>query len=156
MDQANQDNAGVIAPPPLMFAAPLALGILLNKLRPMAWLPQRWAKFVGLPLVVTAILFNAWFIRTMRRNRIPIDPRKSVPRVITSGPFGISRNPSYTAFAILYTGISALANSLWSILLLPLTLFAVQRGVIEREEGYLERKFGAEYTQYKSRVRRWL
>jgi protein-S-isoprenylcysteine O-methyltransferase Ste14 len=35
-------------------------------------------------------------------------------------------------------------------------LAVVQRGVIEREEAYLERKFGAEYTQYKARVRRWI
>jgi protein-S-isoprenylcysteine O-methyltransferase Ste14 len=30
------------------------------------------------------------------------------------------------------------------------------RGVIAREELYLEEKFGALYTDYKERVRRWL
>ncbi|MGE4606655.1 MAG: hypothetical protein AAEJ52_07955 [Myxococcota bacterium] len=29
-------------------------------------------------------------------------------------------------------------------------------GVIQCEEGYLERTFGDEYRQYKQRVRRWL
>jgi protein-S-isoprenylcysteine O-methyltransferase Ste14 len=31
---------------------------------------------------------------------------------------------------------------LWAILLLPVVLLGIQRGVIEREERYLERKFG--------------
>jgi len=32
----------------------------------------------------------------------------------------------------------------------------MRRSVIEREERYLERKFGDEYLQYKGRVRRWI
>jgi len=41
------------------------------------------------------------------------------------------------------------------LLLLPL-LVVVQIGVIQREEVYLERKFGHEYIRYKTQVRRWL
>jgi len=39
-------------------------------------------------------------------------------------------------------------------LLAPL-LIVMERGVIEREERYLEKKFGDAYLAYKSRVRRW-
>jgi protein-S-isoprenylcysteine O-methyltransferase Ste14 len=32
----------------------------------------------------------------------------------------------------------------------------MRRGVIEREERYLERKPGGEYLNYQERVRRWI
>jgi protein-S-isoprenylcysteine O-methyltransferase Ste14 len=57
---------------------------------------------------------------------------------------------------MIYTGIAALANALWAMLLLPVALLVIQRGVIEREERYLERTFGEEYLRYKAQVRRWI
>jgi protein-S-isoprenylcysteine O-methyltransferase Ste14 len=41
---------------------------------------------------------------------------------------------------------------LWAIVFLPVALLVIQRGVIEREERYLERKFGEEYLSYKAGV----
>ena len=57
---------------------------------------------------------------------------------------------------MIYTGIASLVNALWAILFLPVALLMIQRGVIEREERYLERKFGEEYLRYKAQVRRWI
>jgi protein-S-isoprenylcysteine O-methyltransferase Ste14 len=37
-----------------------------------------------------------------------------------------------------------------------MVLRLMRRGVIEREERYLERKFGNEYIEYKVRVPRWI
>ena len=49
-----------------------------------------------------------------------------------------------------------MANALLPILLLPAVQQLMRRGVIEREERYLERKFGDEYLRYKERVQRWI
>ncbi len=57
---------------------------------------------------------------------------------------------------LLYIGISLLLNALWALLLLLPLLVMVQIGVIQREEVYLERKFGDEYLRYKAQVRRWI
>ena len=57
---------------------------------------------------------------------------------------------------LIYAGIASLANALCAILLLPVALVVIRRGVIEREERYLEEKFGEEYLSYKERVRRWI
>ena len=52
--------------------------------------------------------------------------------------------------------MASLANALWAVLLLPVTLLMMQHTAIEREERYLEGKFGEEYVSYKARVRRWI
>jgi protein-S-isoprenylcysteine O-methyltransferase Ste14 len=57
---------------------------------------------------------------------------------------------------LVYIGIAVLAEALWVLLPLPLVLLIIDRGVIAREERYLERKFGQEYLDYKQRVRRWV
>jgi hypothetical protein len=44
-------------------------------------------------------------------------------------------------------GKASLANAFWAILFLPATMVVIRRGVIEREERYLERKFGEEYLR---------
>ncbi len=56
----------------------------------------------------------------------------------------------------MYGGISALANALRVALLLAFVLLVMRRGVIAREERYLEREFGEEYLRYKARVRCWI
>ncbi len=152
----NQDNPGIRVPPPLIYLLPLILGLLLNRRAPISFLPRSAARGLGWPLVVGAVLLNTWFLRTIRDAEVPIRTDKPVPRLTTEGPFRYSRNPSYLALAMLYTGIAVLRNSLWAILLLPVVLFVIQREVIGREERYLERTFGEEYLDYKTRVRRWV
>jgi len=49
-----------------------------------------------------------------------------------------------------------MVNSLWAILLLPGALIVIRYGVINREERYLEQKFGEQYLGYKAKVRRWM
>jgi len=47
-------------------------------------------------------------------------------------------------------------TSLWVLLLLIPVLIVLQRGVVLREEDYLERQFGETYRKYQARVPRWL
>jgi protein-S-isoprenylcysteine O-methyltransferase Ste14 len=151
-----RDNAGVVAPPPLIYLGPLILGLLLNTKLSIPFLPRGASRALGWPLLAGGVSLMGWFFFTMRRADTPIDPREPVSNLATNGPFRYTRNPAYLSMAMTYAGISSLANALSSILLLPAVLSVIQRGVIEREERYLERKFGEEYLRYKARVRRWV
>jgi protein-S-isoprenylcysteine O-methyltransferase Ste14 len=156
MPSDDQDKAGVIAPPPLIYLGSLVFGLLLNRRFPVTFLPPKIARNFGWPLLGGGVLLMGWFEWAMRRAGTPTNPYKPVSHVVTQGPFRYTRNPGYLAMATIYMGITSLANALWAVLLLPVALIVVQRGVIEREERYLERKFGEEYLRYKAQVRRWL
>ena len=156
MSSDAQDKAGVVAPPPLIYLGPLIFGLLLNRRLPIPFLPRRMARSLGWSLLGGGVLLIGWFEWVMRQARTPANPYKPVSHMVTQGPFRYTRNPAYLSMTMIYTGISSLANALWAIVLLPAALLVIQRGLIEREERYLERKFGEEYLRYKAQVRRWI
>jgi protein-S-isoprenylcysteine O-methyltransferase Ste14 len=151
-----RDNPGINVPPPLIYVAPLVLGLVLDRRKHLPFLPRGMARALGLALLGGGAVLNAWFLRTIRKADVPIRTDKPVPRLTTEGPFRYSRNPSYLALAVIYTAIAVLRNSLWAMLMLPLVVMVMQREVIGREERYLERAFGDEYLAYKGKVRRWV
>ena len=152
----DQDKAGVVAPPPVVYLGALVFGLVLNRRFPIAFLPRRIARNLGWLLLSGGVLLIGWFEWAMRHAGTPANPYKPVSHMVTEGPFRYTRNPAYLSMTMIYTGIAGLANALWAILILPVALLVIQRGVIEREERYLERKFGEEYLRYKAQVRRWI
>jgi protein-S-isoprenylcysteine O-methyltransferase Ste14 len=150
------DKPGIRVPPPPIYLLALLLGLLLDRSMHVPFLPRGVARLFGWPLVGGAMTLAAWFARTMRSADTTMYINKPVSRVVQDGPFHFSRNPGYLSLTMLYAGIAVLRNALWAIVLLPLVVYVIQREVIEREEGYLERTFGEEYLNYKARVRRWV
>ncbi len=151
------DKAGVVAPPPLIYIGGLLGSLLLHKLVPVPFAPRHVPRTIlGVGLIGLAITIISRAIGTMRSAGTNVNPEQPTTALVTSGPYQFTRNPLYIALTMLYTGLAVLVNTLWAFLLLPLVLLIIDRGVIAREERYLERKFGARYAQYKQRVNRWL
>lgn len=156
MDDEKPDNPGVITPPPLIYLAALAAGLLVNSIYPVRSLPRGVSRVTGLPLVLGGLLIGLLGVREMRRAQTNVDPYKPTTAIVERGPYRFTRNPLYVGMTLMYGGFSVLANALPPILLLPAVFAVMRRGVIEREERYLEHKFGDDYLQYKGRVRRWI
>lgn len=153
---SESDRPNVLAPPPLLFCGALALGLAVHLAFPVPLLPRGPAGWLGVLLVLTSIPIGVSALRALVRAKTAIDPRKPTTAIVTEGAFRFSRNPIYLSLLLLYLGLASLINSLW-ILLCALPLIVVlQRGVVEREERYLERRFGEKYLGYKNRVRGWI
>jgi protein-S-isoprenylcysteine O-methyltransferase Ste14 len=149
-------TAGVIAPPPLIFLAGLVVGFVLEALLPGVDFPA-WIEWgVGGLLVVAGLGLLLWFNTLFSRTGTPVEPWKPTTAIVTSGPYRFTRNPAYLGMALTYVGIAVLSSAVWVLVPLPVVLAVVDRGVIAREERYLERTFGEEYVGYKRRARRWI
>ena len=156
MIDKGQEAAGLGVPPPLLYGGTLAVGLLLHRFFPQSVLPRGVARVVGGTLFGLSFLFGPPAFLAMQRARTALSPDEPTTAIVDQGPFRYSRNPIYVSFTLIYAGISTFANALWALLLLPGVLVLIRRQVVDREEPYLERVFGAEYLRYKQRVRRWI
>ena len=151
------DKPGVAAPPPLLYGGAFVLVLVFRWFWPMpifSHAPD--ALWPGLALIVLAVGIAAWGIRTMQAAGTNVNPALPTTAIVTSGPFRYSRNPLYLALTLLYLGLTLAFNTWWGIVVLVPVLIIMHRGVVLREERYLEQKFGETYRQYRSKVRRYL
>jgi protein-S-isoprenylcysteine O-methyltransferase Ste14 len=75
-------------------------------------------------------------------------------RLVTKGPFAVSRNPMYTSFILFTIPGIALAFNNWLVLICSLVVFLGITLLVKEEEVWLEETFGQEYKTYKSRTGR--
>lgn len=151
-----QTTPGVAILPPRLYLGVLSVGFLLHALYPIRLLPRALSLLLSAFTTGGGLLFMFSALREMRRVGTNVSPHAPTTSLITNGPYKVSRNPIYIGLTLLYSGAALFVNSLYPFALLPGLLVVLQRGVIEREERYLERIFGEAYMDYRKRVRRWL
>ena len=154
-----QDNAGVIAPPPLIALAAALLGLALDWLLPayvltvlLTW-PQRIA--IGAVLIAAAAGLAVSALTRFRSAGTHVEPWKPSTALVTDGVFGWLRNPMYVALTLILAGLAILLASDWMLVMAFVFIAVIHVGVVKREERYLEAKFGDAYRAYKVRVPRY-
>jgi protein-S-isoprenylcysteine O-methyltransferase Ste14 len=152
-----QDRPNVIPWPPILLLGALALAYLLSRVLPLS-LPGPVALFVplGWLLVVASLGFMLWAFLAFRQHQTSVLPNRRADALITAAPFNISRNPIYLSEAVLLFGLGLVNGSLWYGLVIAPFMLAISRMAIIREEAHLAARFGAEWSTYAARVRRWL
>lgn len=158
MAHPTDDNAQVIAPPPLIYLGFLSLGLVwhfgvANDPIPLdAVVRHAFAIVLGAAGVVPIVAALGSF----RRAGTPPQPWEPTQTIVTTGIYGRTRNPMYLGMASIYLALALVLNSVAALVLFVPVILVMEWGVIWREERYLTGKFGAVYTDYQHRVRRWI
>jgi protein-S-isoprenylcysteine O-methyltransferase Ste14 len=159
-DGPHRDAAAVRVFPPGVPVLAILGGLGLERVWPIDpgfELPGTLRYWLGGAIALGALAgLGLWSVVVMRRTGQSENPWKPTPSIVSSGPFGVTRNPMYLQMVLICIGFAVALMNVWILALTPACAWVLQRFAIVPEETYLERKFGAEYLDYKRRVRRWL
>ena len=116
---------------------------------------SRTISIIGMVIGFVGDIIFAAAVITMKDNWRAGLARDDETKMVTDGIYQISRNPAFLAFDCVYLGILfmffnpvLLVLSIWAMIMLHLQIL--------QEEKYLLAVFGEEYTDYKSRVCRYV
>lgn len=142
-------------PPRIALALLLAAGALQLTLATTG-LSLAAAPLTGatLGLAGFGIMLRAWWL--FRQVETAICPTVETTTLITRDVYRLSRNPMYLGIVLMLLGV-AIATGGILFYLAALAYFLIINKVFCRyEEEKLVREFGAAFTEYRRRVRRWL
>lgn len=151
------DNAGVRVAPPLVYFVLSILGGVIHSIIPVSLGLEIEIPYWGIAIISIPSMYIILAVMVIfRKRKTGLEPWSTTTAIVTSGPFRFSRNPIYVAFFIIPIGIAIKINSIWPLIMIGPIALTVYHIAIKKEEAYLEAKFGQEYVDYKSRVRRWI
>ncbi|MFZ5738505.1 MAG: methyltransferase family protein [Pseudomonadota bacterium] len=142
--------------PPILLAIAAMAAVGLGVVLPLP-LPRHDAVvWAGYLVAALGLSIDGWAILTMRAARTNVLPHRAADRLVTWGPFRVSRNPIYLANTLLLLGIGLAFGNGWFVPLALLTAVLVDRLAIRREERHLAIKFGNAWIEYAAATPRWL
>jgi protein-S-isoprenylcysteine O-methyltransferase Ste14 len=146
---------GPILPPTWLFNA-LAAMVLLHFFVPLAILiPYPW-NTVGIAPLLAGIYLNLAADRSFKKHGTTVKPFETSSALVTTGVFRLSRHPMYLGMVFILTGVAVLLGSLSPYIIIPVFAMLMDRMFVTTEESMLEARFGDQWKDYRSNVRRWL
>jgi protein-S-isoprenylcysteine O-methyltransferase Ste14 len=101
-------------------------------------------------------VFIIWPDAIFKKENTAIKPYEQPSKLITTGPFKISRHPTYLGMLLLLFGAAIIAGSIAPFIFPIIFTVIIDTCFIRYEEQNLERIFKGAYHQYKRNVRRWI
>jgi protein-S-isoprenylcysteine O-methyltransferase Ste14 len=144
------------------FVVAIAVGVLApvvqlaGLLSPIAVLDHPTVRMVGLIAAILGIATTLWAQEAMGASwRIGVDSQEKTT-LVDNGVFGWVRNPIFAAMLVFGAGIALIAPNPLALAGFAMLVLAIQLQVRVVEEPYLCRIHGMAYTDYSSRVGRFV
>jgi protein-S-isoprenylcysteine O-methyltransferase Ste14 len=156
MHFGNIDKKDFLIPPFALFYFYIVFAASFNfpGVSTQEFLHSEVISWVGVLFCLAGLLLLLWSLLSFGESfRVGIDTNHP-DKLITTGIFAFSRNPIYVAFAFILIG-QFLIFSNWILLVyIGAAIWLFHRQVL-REEEYLKKHYGQEYSEYCNRVRRY-
>ena len=112
---------------------------------------------LGVVLLVGGV-FGARAFAAFAKAKTTINPVNisAASSLVTTGIYGVSRNPMYVGLTALLVALALALANLWLLFGPLLFVGFITRFQIIPEERAMLANFGADYAAYRRRVRRWL
>ncbi len=157
MNFGNIDKTDFIIPPfaIVYLYLVLAAAFHLPTISRQVFFQSERLAWLGVLLCLADLVIVGWSLISFGRSfRVGID-QDHPDQFVTTGIFAFSRNPIYVGFGLMLLG-QFLVFPNWILLLYMVVGFWLLNRQVLREEDYLKEKFGAEFSAYSQRVRRYL
>jgi protein-S-isoprenylcysteine O-methyltransferase Ste14 len=142
--------------PPRIAMLCAAMATIFHWLLPAEWKVLYPCPVPGLAGAVAGfgIMMGGWGM--FRRVGTDIRPTGTASTLVTNGIYGYTRNPMYLGMFVILVSLAVALGSL-AFYIAALVFFLIINSVFcPYEEAGLREIFGEDYTDYTTRVRRWL
>jgi len=145
--------------PPVAFTL-LCVGLMwaVTAICPGATFPIAGSQIAAVVLAFIGGGIGIVGVAAFRRQSTTVNPLTpgSANSVVSDGIYRFTRNPMYLGLAVFLAGWAVFLENAAAFIVVPVFVAYMNRFQIRAEEQALLAKFGSGYSEYMSRVRRWL
>ena len=141
---------------PVICAVLLSIFAVLQVLVPRLRVPVSvWELSLGAIFVIVGVTLRIWCILQIGGSARKTSKPKA-NRIISWGPYSLTRNPIYVANMSVVWGFALLVAGVWALPVVAVALWLWYDAVVRREEAFLEASHPGDYDAYKKIANRWI
>ena len=143
-------------PPPILVIILTSLVYFSSTKLELIYLPYR--QIVSVVILIIGLIVIVSPVVDFIKSKTTVNPVKfkNVNRLVTTGIYRYSRNPMYLGMILIIISTTIYYLNFLSVFSPLIFYIWINKFQINREEIFLEDKFGSEYLKYKSKTRRWI